>query len=233
MCDNGLFLIVAKTESMLFGTVARLKNVDCFQIQVHGHTIQRVFELSYLGIVFDEHVNWNAHVKYVLGKAGKRFGMLGRIRNNLTMHCASTIYMSFIRPVLDYCDSMYNCCGEMNTNSLEKLQRLAAWIVCKSKDSGCAMDFLKWGTLLNRREHHTFDIVNKCISGNCPQFFNSYFNFNKSISQGATRQSEHLHLPTVRTVVAKRSFYCNGCIIYRVYQKNGNRTLECSSTFII
>lgn len=69
--DNGLFLNVAKTEAMLFGTVARLKSVDRFQIQVHGHTIRRVFEFSYLGIVFDEHVNWNAHVKYVLGKQEK------------------------------------------------------------------------------------------------------------------------------------------------------------------
>ena len=70
LCENGLFLNVAKTESMLFGTVPKLKNIDRFQIQIHGHTIQRVFEFRYLGIVFDEHVCWNAHVKYVLGKAG-------------------------------------------------------------------------------------------------------------------------------------------------------------------
>ena len=80
--DNGLFFNVAKTEAMLFGTVARLKSVGRFQIQVHRHTIRHVFEFSYLGIVFDEHVNWNAHVKYVSGEAGKRIGMLGRIRKN-------------------------------------------------------------------------------------------------------------------------------------------------------
>ena len=82
------------------------------------------------------------------------------------------------------------------------------------------MDFLKWGSLLDRREHHTFNIVNKCISGNCPQFFNSYFSFNKSISQRATKQGEHLHLPRVRTEVAKRSFYYNGCIIYNKLKHN-------------
>ena len=32
-------------------------------------------------------------MKYVLGKAGKRIGMLGRIRKNLTVHCANTIYV--------------------------------------------------------------------------------------------------------------------------------------------
>jgi hypothetical protein len=41
--ENSLFVNVTKTESMLFGTAARLKNVDRFQIQIHGHTIQRVF----------------------------------------------------------------------------------------------------------------------------------------------------------------------------------------------
>ena len=102
----------------------------------------------------------------------------------------------------------YRCLFRIKCDiSVAKNQRRAARIVCKSKDSDCAMDFLKWGTLLNGREHHTFHIVNKCISGNCPQSFNSYFNFNKSISQRATKQSEHLHLPRVRTEVAKRSFY--------------------------
>ena len=123
--ENSLFVNVTKTESMLFGTAARLKNVDRFQIQIHGHTIQRVFEFRYLGIIFDEHISWNAHVKYVLGKAGKRIGMLGRIRKNVTVHCANTIYVSFIRPVSDYCDSVYNCCGEVNTNALEKIERRA------------------------------------------------------------------------------------------------------------
>lgn len=102
----------------------------------------------------------------------------------------------------------------MNSNSLEKLQRRAARVVCKSNDSDSAMDFLKWGTLLKRGEHHIFNIVSKCISGNCPQFFRNYFNFNKNISQRATRQSDHLHLPRVRTEIAKRSFYYNGSIIY-------------------
>ena len=40
-------------------------------------------------------------MKYVLGKAGKRIGMLGRIMKNVTMHCGNTIYVSVIRPVLD------------------------------------------------------------------------------------------------------------------------------------
>jgi hypothetical protein len=72
------------------------------------------------------------------------------------------------------CDSVYHCCGETNGNSYEKLQRRAACIVCKSKDSDNAMDSQKSETIQSRREHHTCNLVGKCIDGNCPQFFNNY-----------------------------------------------------------
>ena len=53
-------------------------------------------------------------------------------------------------------------------------------------------------------------LVNKCISGNCPQFFKQYFNFNNT----RTRQRNLLHLPHVRTETAKKSFYYHGCVVY-------------------
>ena len=39
----------------------------------------------------------------------------------------------------------------MNTNALEKIERRAARVVCKSKDSDSAMHTLKWGTLLTKQ----------------------------------------------------------------------------------
>ena len=127
----------------------KLINANCFNIHVNVCTINRVSELKYLGVTFDEYVNWNAHVKYVMTKAGKRIGMLSRIRNNITVYCANIIYTSFIHPIFDYCDTIYHCCGEVNSELLEKLQRRAAHIVCKSYDSDTAMISLKWGTLIS------------------------------------------------------------------------------------
>ena len=71
---------------------------------------------------------------------------------------------------------------------------------------------LKWGTLISRREQHTFSLVKRCISGRCPQFLVNYFSFNKTISSRVNRQSNLLHLPRVRTEIV--SFYYNGCKIY-------------------
>ena len=120
------------------------------------------------------------------------------------MYCA--IYTSFIRPIFYYCDTIYHCCCEANSKSLEKLQRRAKRVVCKSYDSDTAMISLKWGTLISKREHHTFSLVKKCISDRCPQFFGNYFSFNKTISSRVTRKSNLLHLLRVRTEIAKGSF---------------------------
>ena len=69
------------------------------------------------------------------------------------------------------------------------------------------MDILKWPALAERRREHVFQLVKKCVEGRCPQYFDGYFTVNSKIHSRATRQSDLLHLPSVRTEVAKRSFY--------------------------
>ena len=77
-----------------------------FNIAINGCPIKRVTEFRYLGIIFDECVTWKSHVESILSKAGKRAGMLGRIRIDLTPYCANIVYVSFVRPILEYCDTV-------------------------------------------------------------------------------------------------------------------------------
>ena len=84
------------------------------------------------------------NVKKVISKAGKRVGMLDRLRDNLTTHSANVVYISLIRPILDYCDTLWGCCGEGNSQALEALQKRAGRIVAKTSRSSPAMNILKW-----------------------------------------------------------------------------------------
>ena len=53
-------------------------------------------------LLFDEHLSWNFHVKYIFSQVGKQLGMLGCIKGNLTSNCANFIYTAYICPVMDY-----------------------------------------------------------------------------------------------------------------------------------
>ena len=164
------------------------------------------------------HFNWNSHVKSIVSKAGKRVGLLGRLRRYLTAHSANTIYISMIRPIIEYCVGVWACCGEVNSGYLEALQKRAAWVVVKTGSSSDAMASVMWPTLKEGPTKHFFNLVNNSLAGPCPQHFINYFKHNKDVCVRSTRQSKLLHLPAVRTEVAKRSFYYHGFSVYNNFK---------------
>ena len=81
--------------------------------------------------------------------------MLGRARENTSMHSANRVYKLYIIPVLDYCDTIWNCCGTVNSVKLETLQRRAARITMKSDRSETALEYLRYKNV-SARNAHTF-----------------------------------------------------------------------------
>ena len=133
---------------MLFGTSQRLVKVDQFSVSVNGSAIKRFTEFKYLGVIFDEHLSWNEHVKEIVSKAGRLVGLLGRVRRYITAHTANAIFfLSMIRPTLEYCAGVWGSCGEVNSGTLETLQKRLGRIVIKTSSSDIAMKALKWPIL--------------------------------------------------------------------------------------
>ena len=67
---------------------------------------------------------------------------------------------------------MWSCCGSVNADKLEKLQRRAAGIVMRLGSSEKVLDFLGYVTLEKRRERHVRNLGKKCLSNCWPQYFN-------------------------------------------------------------
>ena len=47
------------------------------------------------------------------------------------MYTGGTVYTCFVLPILDYCDTVWSCCGSVNADKWEKLKRRAARIVMR------------------------------------------------------------------------------------------------------
>ena len=125
------------------------------------------------------------------------------------------VHKSYILQILDYCDTVCNCCNVEDEEKFEKIQRRAARVVMKVGRSHGALNNLQWKTVKNRREEHVFKLVMK---GTVPQFLTNYFSFNRQVKVRTTRQTNLLYLPKVRTKMAKKSFYYNGVQIFnRLY----------------
>ena len=119
----------------------------------------------------------------------------------------NSIHTAYIHPIMNYCDIAWNCCGVSNSSSLERLQRRTAKIGSEMSDSDKALHYLKWSSLVNRRDNHVNELVKICIKGPCLQLFKNYFTFEISVHNRIAGQMNRLHLLRVRTDIAKNSFY--------------------------
>ena len=217
---HSLFINKRKTEFVIFGTDARLS--DTVVIKIGDYEINRVYDFKYLGIVLDDSLTWKDHVRYVISKVGKRVGVLGRLRRNITIHAAFEMYNSLILPIFDYCDVVWSSCNKADMESLESLQRRASKIIVKSKCGTTSTDYLKFQSLEDRRNAHILGLVKRCLNNNVPQFLKNYFKLNKEVISRETRRSNFIYLPAVRTETAKKSFYYNGSVVYNNYLVNKN-----------
>ena len=111
------------------------------------------------------------------------------MRDFLTNSAAERIYKAMILPMLDYCDIVWQGCGQGNCDSLERLQRRAAKQI--HPNSGIEIDTLsltlKLVLLTDRRKAHTSILVKKCLIGFVPPYFLNYFKLNESRSFYKTR----------------------------------------------
>ena len=118
--------------------------LECLKVLFSVH-------FTYLDLVSDDRLSWNEQIKQLISKAGKRIGMLGRLRRSLTRESANILYCSLIRPILEYCVNVWGCCGEGHKHGLEVIQNRAARIVARTVRSNPAMDVLNRPTLEERR----------------------------------------------------------------------------------
>ena len=59
-------------------------------------------------MVLDTRLDFNLHLKNVQNKVNKTIGLLGKPQNTLPRRSLSTIFKSFIRPLLEHGDIIYD-----------------------------------------------------------------------------------------------------------------------------
>ena len=88
----------------------------CSEIKLDGHSLCRVSETKFLGVLLDDKLTWKPHINLVRNKMSKAIGILSSTRHLLTEYAALTIYHSLNHSHLSY------CAGIWATNYISYLQ---------------------------------------------------------------------------------------------------------------
>ena len=81
-----LSLNISKTIFMVYSTNSIGKRFSDIALNIGGETVDRVERFKYHGVVFDENLSWEEHIKQVHSTASSRLYLFRQIRNFWTLN---------------------------------------------------------------------------------------------------------------------------------------------------
>ena len=128
---------------------------------------------KHLGLILQNNCKWREHVNYIIKKVSPLINCLKSLKYRLTRKPLETMYKSFILPIFDYSDILWDNCTAEETNQLESLQLQGLRIITGLiKGTSHALIYKESGicSLKKRRERHKLIAYHKIVNGNAPQY---------------------------------------------------------------
>ena len=120
---------------------------------------------KYLGVLLSTDLSWSSHIQGVCNKARKILGLLYRCYYQYSdSRTLCKLYLSLVRPHLDYAAQNWDPYLQCDINSLESVQRFALKVCSKKWDAGYneLLDMFRLPSLQNRHLHQTLLPVQNC-----------------------------------------------------------------------
>ena len=74
------------------------------------HVVQLVSSHKHLGLLFNTSLSWTDHIEHQVSRCNKLLGQLKKFKYRWSRKALETCYLSYIRPILEYCDILYDSC---------------------------------------------------------------------------------------------------------------------------
>ena len=84
---------------------------------------------KHLGVLLSSNLGWSDHIDNIVKKAYKKLGLLKKLKFTVSRDILAQMYISFVRPQLEYAVEIWSGCTKYNIEKLEKVQLYAARIV--------------------------------------------------------------------------------------------------------
>ena len=159
-----------KTVAMLFS----LRPIDALPLlNFNNSIIDFVESHKHLGITFSCNGQWHTHIKTIQKGAYKILGIMRKLKYSFSRQTLNQMYVSYVRPLLEYSSIVWDGCTEQDKTALERLQNEAARIVTGLTRSTSIVNLYKecgWNSLADRRYFQKMCFMYKCSNNLVPDY---------------------------------------------------------------
>ena len=120
-------------------------------LYLSGTPLEEVLHHTHLGLTFSHDLSWTHHIKSVVKKAFQRISIMKRLKYTLSRSTLKKLYITLIRPILEYGCVIFDACSMSDCKLLETVQYDAARI-CTGAMWNSLLNELGWETLETRRK---------------------------------------------------------------------------------
>ena len=160
-----------KTLSMVISR--KLNPVQHPPLLMNDTIIAETTSHKHLGLTFSSTCTWNEHVNNISLKAWTRVNLLRALKFRVSRKSLEKLYISFIRPLLEYSDSVWDNCSSESKKQLEAIHTESARIVSGATKL-CSIEKLfvelGWESLQSRRNKHKLILFYKILHGLTPDY---------------------------------------------------------------
>ena len=160
-----------KTESLII--TRKLNTTTHPTLFFDNIPIQEVKSHKHLGLIFNTNLHWGEHIDMIIQKATTKICILRSLKFNLDRRTLQTLYFSFIRPIVEYADIIWDNCPQYYKNRLESINIEAGRIITgatKLVSLTCLYKECGWETLNERRIKHKLILFYKILNGLTPDY---------------------------------------------------------------
>ena len=198
-------------------------------IYLCGTLIEEAKDEKLLGVKIDKHLNWDNHIDFLIRKLNSRICLLKRAKTYLNHRLRNLLYNALIRPLFEYCCTVWGNTKNENLLRLLRVQKRCARLILDSFSDNSVELFSKLGWLpidevIRIRK---FCLIHKIVNGRCPQYFKDYISYVNDKHRHNTRAStnNNLFIPLSRTNSGLCTFYASANRLWNTLD-DGTRSIS-------
>ena len=131
--DNCMLLNEEKCKYMIIEP-QRAKSGES-EIRIGDHSVKNTDKEKLLGVVLDNHLKFDHHIKQICNEAGKKISALARIAPYLDIDKRKLLMKTFITTYFNYCPIVWMFCSRQMNNLINNVHKRALRVAYNDYDS--------------------------------------------------------------------------------------------------
>lgn len=215
---NFLLLNSAKTEMMTIGPARLNQQHDQLVLTLDDCVIQCRDRVKNLGVVFDQTLSFDLHIKQVTKVEFFHLRRIAKIRPLLSLNDAEVLVHSFVTSRLDYCNALLSGLPKKSFRGLQLVQNAAARILIGSSrydHISPVLASLHWLPVQVRADFKVLLLTYKALNGMAPSYLTDLLTPYVPTRSLRSQATGLLMIPIVRKkTVGERAFFFRAPILW-------------------